>query len=96
MIICIGEIRRFGLEWTADAIKQELDRFRADFGALRREGDKVIVGLSGIVEEPLAALIAGGGSESATRLNGAIRENGRMWLPKQLHRRSSSQLKSPG
>ncbi len=45
---------------TTDEVKQELDRFRADFEALRREVGKVIVGLSGIVEETLTALIAGG------------------------------------
>jgi MoxR-like ATPase len=45
---------------TTDEIKHELDRFRADFESLRREVGKVIVGLSGIVEETLTALIAGG------------------------------------
>ena len=45
---------------TTDEVKQELDRFRADFESLRREVGKVIVGLSGIVEETLTALIAGG------------------------------------
>ncbi len=43
-----------------EEIRESLDRFRADFEALRREVGKVIVGLSGIVEETLTALIAGG------------------------------------
>src|SRR6516165_9515781 len=45
---------------TTDEVKQELDRFREDFELLRHEVGKVIVGLSGIVEETLTALIAGG------------------------------------
>ena len=45
---------------TTDEVKQDLDRFRVDFESLRREVGKVIVGLSGIVEETLTALIAGG------------------------------------
>ncbi len=43
-----------------DLIRESLDQFRADFDALRREVGKVMVGLSGIVEETLTALIAGG------------------------------------
>jgi MoxR-like ATPase len=43
-----------------DAVKQQLDGFRTDFEALRREIGKVIVGLTEIVEETLTALIAGG------------------------------------
>jgi MoxR-like ATPase len=45
---------------TPDEVKQELDRFRADFDALRREVGKVIVGHEAIVEGTLTALIAGG------------------------------------
>src|SRR6266540_3977954 len=44
----------------ADAMKEQLDRFRADFEALRREIGKVIVGHDEIVEGTLTALIAGG------------------------------------
>src|SRR6516165_3094218 len=45
---------------TTDEVKQELDRFREDFELLRHEVGKVIVGLSGIVDDTLTALIAGG------------------------------------
>ena len=45
---------------TPDEVKQQLDRFRADFEALRREIGKVIVGHSEIVNDTLTALIAGG------------------------------------
>ena len=45
---------------TPDEMKQRLDRFRADFEALRREIGKVIVGHSEIVDDTLTALIAGG------------------------------------
>ena len=45
---------------TTDEVKAQLDQFRADFEALRREVGKVIVGLSGIVDDTLTALIAGG------------------------------------
>src|SRR2546430_16483713 len=45
---------------STDAIKAELDRFRADFQRLRREIGKVIVGQDDIVEGTLTALIAGG------------------------------------
>jgi MoxR-like ATPase len=45
---------------SADAIKAELDQFRADFLRLRQEIAKVIVGQDEIVEGTLAALIAGG------------------------------------
>src|SRR5271163_810151 len=45
---------------TTDLVKEQLDGFRGDFEALRREVGKVIVGLSGIVEETLTALVAGG------------------------------------
>jgi MoxR-like ATPase len=41
-------------------VKEQLDRFRADFAALRREIGKVIVGHDEIVEGTLTALIAGG------------------------------------
>ncbi|MDB5314085.1 MAG: ATPase family associated with various cellular [Gemmataceae bacterium] len=45
---------------TADEVKGELDRFRADFRRLRDEIGKVIVGQDEIVEGTLTALIAGG------------------------------------
>src|SRR5262245_31230420 len=45
---------------TPEEMKQRLDRFRADFEALRREIGKVIVGHSEIVDDTLTALIAGG------------------------------------
>jgi len=45
---------------TADEVKAELDRFRADFRQLRDEIGKVIVGQDEIVEGTLTALIAGG------------------------------------
>src|ERR1700678_2372637 len=45
---------------TTDEVKKQLDQFRSDFATLRAEVGKVIVGLSGIVEETLTALIAGG------------------------------------
>src|SRR6476620_12094174 len=45
---------------NADAIKQQLDQFRADFLRLRQEVAKVIVGQDEIVEGTLTALIAGG------------------------------------
>ena len=44
---------------TTDEVKAQLDQFRADFEALRREVGKVIVGLSEIVDDTLTALIAG-------------------------------------
>ena len=43
-----------------DAVKDQLDQFRADFQRLRREIAKVIVGQDDIVEGTLTALIAGG------------------------------------
>jgi MoxR-like ATPase len=45
---------------SAEAIKSQLDGFRADFGRLRQEIAKVIVGQDDIVEGTLGALIAGG------------------------------------
>jgi MoxR-like ATPase len=45
---------------SADAIKSQLDGFRADFSRLRQEIAKVIVGQDDIVEGTLGALIAGG------------------------------------
>src|SRR5215212_5445174 len=45
---------------SAEAIKAELDQFRADFLRLRQEIAKVIVGQDDIVEGTLTALIAGG------------------------------------
>src|SRR5437763_8676321 len=45
---------------STEAIKAELDQFRADFLRLRREIAKVIVGQDEIVEGTLTALIAGG------------------------------------
>src|SRR2546430_4465331 len=45
---------------STDAIKAELDQFRADFLRLRQEIAKVIVGQDDIVEGTLTALIAGG------------------------------------
>jgi MoxR-like ATPase len=44
----------------SDAIKEQLDQFRADFRRLRAEIGKVIVGQDEIVEGTLTALIAGG------------------------------------
>jgi MoxR-like ATPase len=41
-------------------LKEQLDRFRSDFDALKREIGKVIVGHEEIVEGTLTALIAGG------------------------------------
>src|SRR5438067_4887301 len=43
-----------------EAIKDQLDSFRADFLKLRKEIGKVIVGQDDIVEGTLAGLIAGG------------------------------------
>jgi MoxR-like ATPase len=45
---------------NTDAIKGEMDQFRADFRRLRQEIAKVIVGQDEIVEGTLTALIAGG------------------------------------
>src|SRR5213596_1097966 len=45
---------------STEAIKAELDQFRADFLRLRQEVAKVIVGQDDIVEGTLTALIAGG------------------------------------
>jgi MoxR-like ATPase len=45
---------------SADAIKGQLEQFRADFQRLRGEIAKVIVGQDDIVEGTLTALIAGG------------------------------------
>ena len=45
---------------SADAIKGQLEQFRADFQRLRGEIAKVIVGQDDIVEGTLSALIAGG------------------------------------
>src|ERR1700722_16512770 len=45
---------------TPDLVKAQLDQFRADFGSLRREVGKVIVGLSDIVDDTLTGLSAGG------------------------------------
>src|SRR5919201_2375719 len=45
---------------SADAVKAQLDQFRADFNRLRQEIAKVIVGNDEIVEGTLTALIAGG------------------------------------
>src|SRR3974377_1798719 len=45
---------------SAEAIKQQLDQFRADFSRLRQEIAKVIVGQDDIGEGGLTALIAGG------------------------------------
>src|SRR5580765_5977022 len=47
-------------DMSAEAMKEELDRFRADFLRLRQEIAKVIVGQDEIVEGTLTALIAGG------------------------------------
>ncbi len=44
----------------SQAIREQLDHFRADFQRLRREIAKVIVGQDEIVEGTLTALIAGG------------------------------------
>jgi MoxR-like ATPase len=45
---------------TTDEVRQQLDRFRSDFDALRLEIRKVIVGHEEIVDGTLTALIAGG------------------------------------
>src|SRR5438552_17779092 len=45
---------------STDAIKADLDRFRADFLRLRQEVANVSVGQDEIVEGTLTALIAGG------------------------------------
>jgi|SRR5579864_868602 len=45
---------------NTEEMKQQLDQFRADFEALRREIGKVIVGHEEIVDGTLTALIAGG------------------------------------
>ena len=45
---------------STEAIKAELEQFRADFLRLRREIAKIIVGQDDIVEGTLTALIAGG------------------------------------
>ncbi len=45
---------------TDEQLKQELDRFREDFGKLKREVGKVIVGQEKIVDGVLMGLIAGG------------------------------------
>ena len=45
---------------SSEAMKEQLDRFRADFRRLRDEIGKVIVGQDEIVEGTLTALIAGG------------------------------------
>ena len=45
---------------SADAIKEQLDQFRADFRRLREEIGKVVVGQGEIVEGTLAGLLAGG------------------------------------
>lgn len=45
---------------SVEAIKSQLDQFRADFQRLRQEIAKVIVGQDEIVEGTLSALIAGG------------------------------------
>ncbi len=45
---------------SADEIRSRLEAFRSDFGRLRQEIAKVIVGQDDIVEGTLAALIAGG------------------------------------
>ncbi len=47
-------------EQILDEVKAELDRFRVDFDALRRELGRVIVGHEDIVQETLVALVAGG------------------------------------
>src|ERR1700733_4196916 len=45
---------------SAEAIKHDLEQFRADFQRLRDEIGKIIVGQDDIVEGTLTALIAGG------------------------------------
>lgn len=47
-------------ESVAEQTRQELDRFRQDFNALRREVGKVIVGHEETVDGTLTALVAGG------------------------------------
>ncbi len=43
-----------------EQLKEQLEAFRKDFDALRREVGKVIVGQDDIVEGVLTALVAGG------------------------------------
>lgn len=45
---------------TSEELKQQLDQFRSDFGRLRSEIAKVIVGQQAILNDTLVALIAGG------------------------------------
>ena len=45
---------------TSEELKQQLDQFRSDFGQLRSEIAKVIVGQQAILNDTLIALIAGG------------------------------------
>ena len=45
---------------VSDELKQQLDQFRSDFGRLRSEIAKVIVGQREILDDTLIALIAGG------------------------------------
>ncbi len=45
---------------ASDEMKEQLDRFRVDFGRLRDEIGKVIVGQQDIVQGSLVALLAGG------------------------------------
>jgi MoxR-like ATPase len=45
---------------VSDDLRQQLDRFRADFKLLRKEVSKVIVGNLEILDDTLTALIAGG------------------------------------
>jgi MoxR-like ATPase len=45
---------------VSDDLRQQLDRFRADFELLRKEVSKVIVGNLEILDDTLTALIAGG------------------------------------
>ena len=44
----------------AECLREQLDAFRRDFGKLRDEINKVIVGHGDILDDTLTALIAGG------------------------------------
>jgi MoxR-like ATPase len=51
---------RMNVTSVTDEIRHELERFRSDFGRLRSEIEKVIVGQREILDDTLIALISGG------------------------------------